>query len=103
MKSLILAFVPLCALGCGNGSNNASPDMGMAPRTLGPAPALAVACADKLADVYTLPAGLPAMDMSHRGDVFHCAVSESLTAAKVNAQLVAYKSTAANVTSGFWT
>ena len=27
------------------------------------------------------------MDRPHRGDVFHCAVTESLTAAKVNSQI----------------
>ncbi|HWE28207.1 MAG TPA: alpha/beta fold hydrolase [Polyangia bacterium] len=102
MKFLSFAFVPLLVLGCGNGNKTSSPDMAMAT-TLGPAPTLAVACADKVTDVYTLPAGLPAMDMTHRGDVFHCAVAESLTAAKVNSQLTAYNSTAANATSGFWT
>src|SRR6476469_9516436 len=116
MKSLIypLLLVPFCFLGCGNGSNNGSADMAMPPTTLGPAPALAVACTDKVADVYTLPAGLPAMDMTHRGDVFHCAPSESMTAAKVNSQIDAYNAAPAtgliagyaekgNVTSGFWT
>ena len=110
MKSLIypLLLVPFCFLGCGNGSNNGSADMAMPPTTLGPAPALAVACTDKVSDVYTLPSGLPAMDMTHRGDVFHCAVSESLTAGKVNSQLMGYDATFPNaqvgsVTSGFWT
>ena len=103
MKSLIFALLPLLPFGCGGTNNSSGPDMAMAPTTLGTAPALAIACSDKPADVYNLPAGLPAMDMTHRGDVFHCAVSESLTAAKVNSQLVAYNSSAANVTSGFWT
>lgn len=113
MKSLIFAFVPLFAVGCGNGTHNSSPDMAMPPTTLGPAPALAIACTDKAADVYTLPTGLPAMDMSHRGDVFHCAVTESLTAAKVNSQIDDYNKNMfgttymdtepGNVTSGFWT
>jgi predicted esterase len=58
--------------------------------------------------VYTLPTGLPAMDNTHRGDVFHCAPSESMTAAKVNAEIDAYNvgySTIepGNVTTGFWT
>ena len=108
MKSIILASVPLFVLGCGNGSNNnSSPDMAMEP-TLGPAPALAVACADPAADVYTVPSGLPAMDMTHRGDILHCAVTESLTAAKVNALLDTYNmgyslGEPGHVASGFWT
>jgi pimeloyl-ACP methyl ester carboxylesterase len=113
MKSLIFALAPLCALGCGNGGTSNTPDMAMAPTTLGTAPALAIACGDKAADVYTLPTGLPTMDLTHRGDVFHCAVTESMTAAKVNAQLndyvankfnTSYTNTEpGNVTSGFWT
>ena len=90
MKALTYASAPLLILGCGNGkTNNGSPDMAM-PATLGPAPMLAVACADTVDAVYTLPSGLPAMDDTHRGDVFHCAVTESLTAAKVNAQINAF-------------
>ncbi|MCU1280370.1 MAG: Triacylglycerol lipase precursor [bacterium] len=103
MKSLIFALAPLFAFGCGGGNNNSSPDMAMAPTTLGTPPPLAITCNDQLADVYTVPTTLPAMDLTHRGDVFHCAAAESMTASKVNAQLVAYKSTAPNVTSGFWT
>ena len=108
MKSIILGFLPLFALGCKSSSNNNSnPDMAMAT-TLGAAPMLAVACADQVGDVYNLPSGLPAMDMSHRGDVFHCAVSESMTASKVDAQLSAYDANwpnaePLNVPSGFWT
>src|SRR4051794_4803865 len=112
MKSLIFALAPLVAFGCGNGTNNnPMPDMAMAPTTLGTAPALAITCADNAADVYTLPTGLPAMDLTHRGDVFHCAVTESLTAAKVNSQIDAYNANMfgttymdtepGNVTSGF--
>src|SRR6184192_2098904 len=103
MKYLIFALAPLLVIGCGNSTNNGGPDMAMVPTTLGTAPALAIACADKAADVYSLPTGLPAMDMTHRGDVFHCAITESLTAAKVNAELTSYNSSAANATSGFWT
>ena len=73
-------------------THGSPPDM--TPSTsLGPAPALAVACTDKAADVYTLPTGLPAMDRTHRGDVFRCAVTESLTADKVNAQINGYYAT----------
>ena len=76
--------------------------------SLGTAPTLAVACTDKAADVYTLPTGLPAMDMTHRGDILHCAVTESLTADKVNAQITGYNANytvpvaPAAATSGFW-
>lgn len=108
MKSLLFVCAPLFVLGCGGGdTSNSMPDMAM-PTTLGPAPALAVACADKVTDVYTLPTNLPAMDLTHRGDIFHCAVAESMTAAKVNAQLAAYNANwpnaePVNVTSGVWT
>jgi pimeloyl-ACP methyl ester carboxylesterase len=61
-----------------------------------------MACTDTMADVYTLPT-LSAFDATKRGEVFHCAQGESLTAAKVNTQLTGYMSTAANATSGFWT
>lgn len=76
--------------------------------TLGPAPELAQTCADSLADVYTLPSGLPSMDDSHRGDVIRCSIGESLSAYKVNKQIEAYnagypKAAAAHATSGFWT
>lgn len=112
MKSLIFVFVPLFALGCKNSSGNNMPDMAMATM-LGPAPSLAMTCSDQRMDVYNLPSGLPAMDNSHRGDVFHCAVTESLTASKVNAQINAYNmapvtgitpgfAEAGNVVSGFW-
>jgi pimeloyl-ACP methyl ester carboxylesterase len=112
MKSLIFPLVPLFVLGCGDTTSNNTPDMAMAPTTLGTAPALAVACTDTAADVYNLPTGLPAMDLTHRGDVIRCAPTESMTAAKVNAQINAYNANtfnttyspvAGNVTSGFWT
>lgn len=112
MKSLIYGFIPLLVIGCGNSSNNSMPDMAMAPTTLGTAPTLAMPCTDAPADVYTVPSGLPAMDMTHRGDVIRCAVTESLTAAKVNSQINAYNlgtfgddysaGEGGNVTSGFW-
>src|SRR5262249_32072193 len=95
-----LGLVSLLMVGCNDNSHDKAMDMG--PAGLGPAPTLAMACADEPADVYTLPAGLPAMDTSHRGDVFHCAVSESLTAAGVTANSAAYGSTTAGAASGFW-
>src|ERR1700761_7920946 len=108
MKSLICLSIPLLVFGCGGKtSNNGSPDMAMGT-SLGTAPMLAIACSDQASDVYTLPTGLPAMDMTHRGDILHCAVSESLTAAKVNDQLNGYNMgysdiESGNVISGFWT
>ncbi len=107
MKSIVFGFIPLLVLGCNKGSpTNSSPDMAMAT-TLGAAPMLAVACSDAVADVYNLPGNLPAMDVTHRGDILHCAVTESLSAAKVDAQLAAYdanwpNATPVSVTSGFW-
>jgi hypothetical protein len=114
MKSISLPLLPLFLFGCGGGSTSSTPDMAMAPTTLGPAPPLAIACSDNATDVYTVPPGLPTMDMTHRGDIFHCAVTESMTAAKVNSQLGAYSmapvtgltaglAEPANATSGFWT
>ena len=104
------------AMSCGGGGGK-TPDAAVvhdgkpadAPvETLGPAPDLAIACTDAATDVYTLPTGLPAMSDAHRGDVFHCAVTESLSAYKVNAQIAAYNAgypvaTAPTETSGFWT
>jgi pimeloyl-ACP methyl ester carboxylesterase len=96
-------------LGCGDDSaappDAAPPDAPV--ETLGTAPDLAMACSDTAAAVYQLPAGLPAMDNSHRGDVFHCATTESLSAYKVNAQINAYNmgystAVAGHATSGFW-
>jgi pimeloyl-ACP methyl ester carboxylesterase len=75
----------------------------MAMTTLGPAPSLKAQCNDQRADVYSLPSGLAAMDDSHRGDVFRCAVTESLTAAEVNAQAQAYAYAGPLLPSGFWT
>src|SRR5690242_20397080 len=75
LSSLVL-ISSLAACGGGGGSKPDAPvhtDSGPmidAPvETLGPPPALAIACTDSLADVYTLPSGLPTMDDSHRGDV----------------------------------
>jgi pimeloyl-ACP methyl ester carboxylesterase len=106
----------LVACGSGSGAKHDAPvAMIDAPssidapvETLGPAPALAIACTDSAASIYTLPPGLSAMDDSHRGDVFHCATGESLSAYKVNAQIGAFNAgttiaQAGHATSGFWT
>lgn len=103
------------AISCGGGGGK-TPDAAVhdgtpadAPvETLGPAPDLAIACTDALTDVYSLPSGLPTMSDAHRGDVFHCAVTESLSAYKVNAQIAGYNvgypvAAMPTETSGFWT
>lgn len=105
MKSLVFSLLPLCVVGCGDSKNDTS-DMAMSG-SLGPAPPLAVPCNDTKDDVYNLPSGLPAMDMTHRGDVIRCAVTESLTADKVNSQIAAYDvnyplTVPPAATSGFW-
>jgi pimeloyl-ACP methyl ester carboxylesterase len=114
LSSLVL-ISSLAACGGGGGSKPDAPvhtDSGPmidAPvETLGPPPALAIACNDTLADVYTMPSGLPTMDDSHRGDVFRCATTESLSQYKVNAQIGVFNNgypiaEAGAATSGFWT
>lgn len=116
MRSLAWLVLPVLSVSCGGG-HKAAPDAppaidAPAPdapvETLGPAPALAIPCTDGEADVFSLPSGLPTMDDSHRGDVFHCAVTESLSAYKVNKQLDAYDASYTHsvpgaVQSGFWT
>jgi pimeloyl-ACP methyl ester carboxylesterase len=108
MKSLIFAILPLFAFGCSDKSNNNSSDMAMPNGSLpGTAPTLAIACTDQVTDVHTVPSGLPAMDMTHRGDILKCAVTESLNADKVNSQITAYNvgyttGTPATEPSGFW-
>ncbi|MBL9012638.1 MAG: alpha/beta fold hydrolase [Myxococcales bacterium] len=109
----------LALIGCGDDGGSKTPDaptVADAPadvaidgpvETLGAHPALAMACNDALADVYTLPSGLPAMDDTRRGDVFRCAKAESLSKYKVNRQIddyaMGYQNTVAgNATSGFW-
>ena len=75
--------------------------------TLGAHPALAMACNDTVANVYTLPSGLPAMDDTHRGDIVRCAKAESLSKYKVNERIDAYNvgymhTVAGHATGGFW-
>ena len=114
MKSLRCWILAITLFGCGDDGAK-TPDAAVTPdappdapvETLGPPPALAMACADTLADVYVLPTGLPAMDDTHRGDVFRCAIGESLSTYKVNAQIDAYNegytgAVAGKATSGFW-
>ncbi len=112
MKSLRFCLATFALFGCGDDGKTTpaidAPKAIDAPATLGPAPALAIACADARADVYTLPGGLATMDDSHRGDVFHCAITESLTKDVTNAQIAAYNvnfqtTTPGTATSGFWT
>jgi len=117
MGKLSCCSVFLTLVACGGGGDktpdaavvhDSAPAVDAPIETLGTPPALAIACTDAVADVYTYPSTLPAMDDSHRGDVFHCATTESLSTYKVNAQISAYNvgypvAEAANATSGFWT
>jgi pimeloyl-ACP methyl ester carboxylesterase len=112
-----LTSVLLVLAACGGGGSSKTPDAAFsidapsvdAPvETLGPAPALAVACTDAATDLYTLPSNLPTMSDAHRGDVFRCTVGESLSAYKVNAQIAQFNmgypvAAAGHATSGFWT
>jgi dienelactone hydrolase len=102
----------VAACGGGSAKPDAPPMIDDAPidaePPLGDAPALSQPCTDALADVYTLPGSLPAMDDSHRGDVFRCAVTEKLNVSAVKAQIAAYNAgytntTDSTVNSGFWT
>ena len=80
MRARCLSLLSLTLLACGD-DQPAMPDSAPMPDatdyTIGDHPQLAVACTDTLADVYNLPSNLPAMDDSHRGDVFRCAISEN--------------------------
>jgi len=108
-RSLSLLFAAPLIIACGDDGNSpadAQPDA--VDYTIGDHPALAMACADSVADVYTLPAGLPAMDDTRRGDVVRCAKSEKLTVPEIKAQITAYNTNYMNTTegtinSGFWT
>jgi hypothetical protein len=67
-----------------------------------PPPTLLQACTDAIADVYTLPANLPAFDASHRGDVIRCAYDRYLSAADINAAMTAYGYLGPTLPSGAW-
>jgi len=118
MKGITSLSLFLLIAACGSDNKN-TPDAAKAidaavdapPQTLGPAPTLAMPCTDAEADVYTLPTTLPAMTDGHRGDVFHCATTESLSKYKIDAQIAAYNTTPAMTfnnttmvpsTTGFW-
>ena len=103
MRILTVTLLGIAVAGCGDKSGgNGTPDMAVVT-TLGPAPALLASCTDTIADIYTLPGGMAAMDDSHRGDVFRCAPSESLTVAHANAQATAMGYPGPALASGFWT
>lgn len=104
MSYRVLLIFPLILAGCDDDTGApAAADMAMmAPTTLGTPPTLAMPCSDAVADVYNLPASLATFDETHRGDVFHCAAGESLTAAKVNAEATNYGYTGPALPSGFW-
>ena len=99
-------LVVCLSISCGDDGQMIKPDA--IDHTLGEASQLALSCADAAGDIYTLPAGLPAMDDSRRGDVVRCAVTEKLTVPEIQAQIDAYnvnypRATAGEVKSGFWT
>jgi len=110
-------FLLIAACGSDNKQNpdaakpiDAAPDA--PPQTLGPTPDLALPCTDAAADVYTLPASLPAMTDQLRGDVFRCAKTESLSTYKIDTQITAYNANMGGTTynaptmvpavTGFW-
>ncbi|HEY5949807.1 MAG TPA: lipase family protein [Kofleriaceae bacterium] len=107
MRSFVV--LSLALVGCGDDAQTPSDAAADAiDYSIGSHPALAIACSDSLADVYTLPSGLPTMDDSHRGDVFHCALAEKMTVPEIKAQITAdnmpFMNTAeGTINSGFWT
>ncbi len=109
MSPRTLALLSLAFLACGDDQQavpDAMPDA--VDFTIGEAPELAMPCADAAGDLYTLPSDLPAMDDSHRGDVFRCSVTEKLTIPEIQAQITAdnapYMNTVdGTINSGFWT
>src|SRR6187551_2236936 len=109
MRARCLSLLSLTLLACGD-DQPAMPDSAMPDAidyTIGDHPQLAVACSDTLADIYNLPSNLPAMDDSHRGDVFRCAISEKLTVPQIEEKITAtnanFVTTAPGIlNSGFW-
>jgi pimeloyl-ACP methyl ester carboxylesterase len=109
MRVCSLSIVSLALVACGDDA--ATPDakpIDAIDYTIGEHPQLARACSDSLADIYVLPTDLPAMDDTHRGDVFRCAISEKLTVPEIEAQITAsnlsFMNTAPGIiNSGFWT
>ncbi|MEP6861430.1 MAG: alpha/beta fold hydrolase [Deltaproteobacteria bacterium] len=120
MRGITSLSLFLLIAACGSDNNNKPADAAKAadgppdaaPETLGPPPDLAMPCTDAEADVYTLPASLPTMSDAHRGDVFRCAKTESLSKSKIDSQIVAYNAGGFGTTyvgtttvpsvSGFW-
>lgn len=97
MRSVFATIFGVTLCGCGGGSTKAPPDM--APP---PPPLLLQACSDAIADVYTLPANLPAYDASHRGDVVRCAYDRYLPSSVINTRMTAYGYTGPTLPSGAW-
>src|SRR5260370_2893999 len=86
-KAYLLITLPLLiAIGCGDDS--AAPG-DMAPDLAHTVDPLAIACTDSVDSVYQPPTGLPAFDLTHRGDIVRCAFDRSMSAATVNATLTA--------------
>lgn len=111
MHARWLPLLTLIVIGCGDDGGTKTPDAAPMPDAdyrIGDHPQLARACTDTVADIYVLPTDLPAMDDSHRGDVFRCAITEKLTVPEIEAQIAASNTTFMNtapgiVNSGFWT
>ena len=97
MRLRSFSLLSLAFLGCGDDPKVTPPDAAE-DYTLGEHPQLAMACNDTLADIYTLPSGLPAMDDSHRGDVFRCAKAEKLMVPEIKTQIDAYNENKFNTT-----
>jgi hypothetical protein len=93
-----LVWLFLVGAACGSSSPGA-PDA-TPPDAAPPDVQLAVPCTDAMADVYTLPSGLPAWDSTHRGDVFHCSRDRWLDAAALDAAARADSYNGAPLTSG---
>jgi pimeloyl-ACP methyl ester carboxylesterase len=110
MRASYLPLFTLVLIGCGDDGGTKTPDAAPMPDAdyrIGEHPQLAQACSDSLADVYTLPTGLPAMDDSHRGDVFRCAIAEKMTVPEIKTRIeednALYMNTStATINSGFW-